>query len=272
MTSPRFVFDGETSFEDFMHQLETYDIDSFLTTLSPYHYQSFYNRTGVQLDSIETFDEPVLEAILNAYGVVEIAGYIVRVHPSWDSYHILPNTASSADQQIFERAASDADGSNLPIPTTTFPTTCDFFANLDADNAVFPSHCAQQSSCNDDCASGRGEGNFDDYACTSGSYQSRLRVWYRRFGIWNSMRVVFRHEKLKGINKPPEGSPVKIDRSIIANWRGKCNRNIGLFYESYSGSYSSRGATKTLYTGPRCLHRFNVSAGIKYKDKCDGTI
>lgn len=120
VSSTRFIFDGEASLEDFMNELDNYNIDSFLNTLTPYNYQAFYNSTGMHLDSIDSFDEPVLQAILNSYGVVEIDGYLIKLHPTRNMYAVLPNTASPINQQTFERAASDTDLFNVPFGSISF--------------------------------------------------------------------------------------------------------------------------------------------------------
>lgn len=277
VSSPRFIFNDELSFEGFIQQLNTYNIDSFLTTLTPYNYQSFYNRTGVHLDSVDTFDEPVLEAILNAYGVVEIDGYLIKMHPTWDRIYVLPNTASPADQQAFERAASDVDVSALPIPTATMPLDCDFFGVLDANNGVIPPNldCSSQASSGKRCSINRAIKAEVIYGCERG-YRASLEIRYRSFGFLKRLRVIFQHVELGnaplGITTP---APVDFDREVTAEWLRRNSSNLNLFNEDFNGFEPGslfNDGDESLYTGTRCLTSGSVTASMRFRDRCDGRI
>ncbi|MEM9888364.1 MAG: hypothetical protein AAF849_20890, partial [Bacteroidota bacterium] len=254
VSSPRFAFNGEIPFGNFMHELETFDLDSFLNTLTAQQYESFYRRTGIDIDAMETFDEPVLETILNAYGVVEIDGYIIRLNPDWDEAYIISNTASPMEQKAFERAASDVDVCGLPTPTVKLPLESDFFAikaaggldiinidDIDDDYVPDPgtddsdddsdgdSDGGTDDSCSDvdddededrrcggcaDRTSLSDDDRYDDCGGEDIEFLGELTVLYRRFSFWERMKVKFSHKCKDGCRNLKDGTKEGIPEEV----------------------------------------------------------
>jgi hypothetical protein len=268
VSSPRFVFNSEASFEDFMHDLETFDIDSFLNNLLPHNYQAFYNRTGIRLDS---FGEPVLEAVLNAYGVIEIDGYLIRLNPQWDKFYVMSSATSPAEQRAFERAASDVDICDLPTPTAILPIDANFFAIRAANNGeipdIFGSSSDDDSGCDPqpiagNCCEGRDSDDDDGRSCkgSSGGGTGSIKVLYKRFGIWERMKVKFKHKSF------PTGYTI----SFNSSWTVQCNGAN----QARQGSSSGNGeeAEISLYSSTKCLGDYFLSASASFQDPCGGSI
>lgn len=275
MSSPRFIFDSEVSFDSLMQELDNYDIDSFLNTLTPYNYQAFYNNTSIHLDSIHQIDDATLEAVLNAYGVIEIDGYLIKIDPVLNKAYVMANTASPTEQRAFERAASDVEICDLPTPTAVFPLDVNLFSLRAANGGDIPSNyfsdpnTDSSSGCEPEpivgnCCAKKDNDAYPAKSCFfSGSSvggNGTIKVSYRGFFLRETLKVVFTH------GPGPIGYTINYDYS----WTVQCSG------ANQAGNHSPSGNGDNveiiLYRSSKCLGDYSLSASATFQDPCGSTV
>jgi hypothetical protein len=272
LTEGRFVFIDETTFEDYVLQLNSESLDEWEKSIGFYSLRSFINdkNKGIS-EELQSFTEFPTESmrfcgILNSNNIVQVGDWIFKLN--FDKREVW--VISEQDKFLTEALITNIYSKEKML---VFSFEDDIFDMLDTENI-------EKARCKEYCASSTQDVVPDDdnywYCDASGDeYGAELKSDLDNFGIWKHLYTKFKHRKKGALNASDEY--VLFDIYFDYYWKKKCKKvtdsgteyiQLNLF-GNLSQPSSGRTYRKDHYEGTRCLSKYSLQSSVTFIEALD---
>lgn len=251
----RLVFEDRDVFEDFMHYLETIEVEEFLESLPANAFNSLQNQAGVLLDG-EEVDEEELLTVLSERGSLQVGEYVIRLNFDRVECYVIPVSAGKREIKKMEAVENPDDLSSWPSAAQVISFEESVFDVLDygidfLGENISDDEGTSKLGCGESGARAGFNGDDELYQCGGDFRRDLLRADYDRYGIWFNLRVKFSH------NAPNPFERANYSFNTSGTFKPKC-RDRETFSRSETGFRQS--SSMSIYNGTRRLSAYNLTA------------